>query len=103
MGMYFLQKTRVFSEWLERLRDRKAQARIVLRMAKMEMGLLGDSKSIGDGLSEIRIDYGPGYRLYFTKKNNVIIILLVGGDKSTQARDIAKAKMILNNNEVQDD
>ena len=101
--MYFIQKTKVFSDWLERLRDRKAQARIVLRLAKMEMGLLGDSKSIGDGLSEIRIDYGPGYRLYFTKKNNVIIILLVGGDKSTQTRDIAKAKLILNNNEVQDD
>ena len=103
MNMYFIQKTKVFSEWLERLRDRKAQARIVLRLAKMEMGLLGDSKSIGDGLSEIRIDYGPGYRLYFTKKNNVIIILLVGGDKSTQTRDIAKAKLLLNNNEVQND
>ena len=103
MFMYFIQKTKIFSEWLDRLRDRKAQARIVLRMAKMEMGLLGDYKSIGDGLSEIRIDYGPGYRLYFTKKNNVIIIILVGGDKSTQARDIAKAKLILSNNEVQDD
>ena len=101
--MYFIQKTKIFSEWLARLRDQKAQARIVLRFAKMEVGLLGDYKSIGDGLSEIRIDYGPGYRLYFTKKNNVIIILLIGGDKSTQARDIEKARKILNNDEVQDD
>jgi putative addiction module killer protein len=93
--MYVLQKTDVFNEWLKRLRDKKALARIVFRMTKMEMGLLGDYKSIGDGISEIRIDYGPGYRLYFTKKNNVIIVLLIGGDKSTQSRDIAKAKILL--------
>ena len=103
MNMYFIQKTKVFSEWLERLRDRKAQALILLRLTKLEMGLLGDTKSIGDGISEIRIDYGPGYRLYFTKKSNVIIILLVGGDKSAQTRDIAKAKQLLHNNEVQND
>jgi len=101
--MYVLQKTDVFNEWLRRLRDKKALARIVFRMTKMEMGLLGDYKSIGDGISEIRIDYGPGYRLYFTKKNNVIIVLLIGGDKSTQSRDIAKAKMLLKGEDVKND
>jgi len=101
--MYVLQKTDVFNEWLKRLRDKKALARIVFRMTKMEMGLLGDYKSIGDGISEIRIDYGPGYRLYFTKKNNVIIVLLIGGDKSTQSRDIAKAKMLLKGEDFKND
>ena len=101
--MYVLKKTDVFNEWLKRLRDKKALARIVFRMTKMEMGLLGDYKSIGDGISEIRIDYGPGYRLYFTKKNNVIIVLLIGGDKSTQSRDIAKAKMLLKGEDFKND
>jgi putative addiction module killer protein len=101
--MYVLQKTDIFNEWLKRLRDKKALARIVFRMTKMEMGLLGDYKSIGDGISEIRIDYGPGYRLYFTKKNNVIIVLLIGGDKSTQSRDIAKAKMLLKGEDFKND
>ena len=101
--MYVLQKTDIFNEWLKRLRDKKALARIVFRMTKMEMGLLGDYKSIGDGISEIRIDYGPGYRLYFTKKNNVIIVLLIGGDKSTQSRDIAKAKMLLKGEDLKND
>ena len=101
--MYVLQKTDVFNEWLKRLRDKKALARIVFRMTKMEMGLLGDYKSIGDGISEIRIDYGPGYRLYFTKKNNVIIVLLIGGDKSTQSRDIAKAKILLKGEDLKND
>ena len=101
--MYVLQKTDIFNEWLKRLRDKKALARIVFRMTKMEMGLLGDYKSIGDGISEIRIDYGPGYRLYFTKKNNVIIVLLIGGDKSTQSRDIAKAKILLKGEDLKND
>ena len=101
--MYVLQKTDTFNDWLRRLRDKKALARIVFRMTKMEMGLLGDYKSIGDGISEIRIDYGPGYRLYFTKKNNVIIVLLIGGDKSTQSRDIAKAKMLLKGEDFKND
>lgn len=72
-------------------------------MTKIEMGLLGDYKSIGDGISEIRIDYGPGYRLYFTKKNNVIIVLLIGGDKSTQSSDIAKAKRLLKGEDKKND
>ena len=101
--MYVLQKTDVFNEWLKRLRDKKALARIVFRMTKMEMGLLGDYKSIGDGISEIRIDYGPGYRLYFTKKNNVIIVLLIGGDNSTQSIDIAKAKILLKGEDLKND
>jgi len=101
--MYVLQKTDTFNDWLRRLRDKKALARIVFRMTKMEMGLLGDYKSIGDGISEIRIDYGLGYRLYFTKKNNVIIVLLIGGDKSTQSRDIAKAKMLLKGEDFKND
>ena len=93
--MFVLQKTKYFAEWLSSLRDSKAKAKILVRLTRMELGNLGDHKSIGNGLSEIRIDYGPGYRLYYTKNGNTILILLVGGDKSSQQKDIERAKMIL--------
>lgn len=85
-------QTAEFAEWLDGLTDESAQRRIAMRIVRMEAGLMGDVKSVGDGVSEARIDHGPGYRLYFTIRNRQLIILLVGGDKGSQARDIAKAK-----------
>ena len=83
-----------FDDWLQTLRDRRAVARIASRLSRAEDGNLGDVKAVGDGVSEMRIDYGPGYRLYFMQKGQVVIVLLCGGDKSTQARDIAEAKRL---------
>ena len=86
------QQTPAFVDWFGRLRDRKAKSKIASRIARIELGLMGDVKSVGDGISELRVDFGPGYRVYFTRRGERLIILLVGGDKSTQQRDIAKAK-----------
>ena len=84
----------VFSEWLDGLADERAQARIVIRIRRLEQGNPGDVKVVGDGVSELRITYGPGYRLYFTRMEQEIVILLCGGDKSTQRKDIALAKRL---------
>ena len=84
--------TPVFDRWLERLRDRRAAARIQARIDRAASGNLGDCKPVGEGVSEMRIDYGPGYRLYFVQRGGEVIILLVGGGKSTQARDIEVAR-----------
>ncbi|MEH1889232.1 MAG: type II toxin-antitoxin system RelE/ParE family toxin [Nostoc sp.] len=84
--------TDIFSEWLESLRDRKAKAKIRARLDRVEDGNLGDSKSVGDGVFELRIDYSSGYRIYFGQEGSTIIIVLCGGDKSTQDKDIVKAK-----------
>ena len=73
----------------------KARARIQIQLTRMEQGNLGDHKSVGDGVFEIRISYGPGYRLYYSNQGNVIKLLLIGGDKSTQEKDIQKAKTLL--------
>lgn len=81
-----------YCQWLNDLRDVTAKARIIMQVDKMELGLFGDVASIGEGLSELRIHYGPGYRVYFGKEGNQVYLLLCGGDKSTQARDIKKAK-----------
>jgi putative addiction module killer protein len=81
-----------FDEWLNSLRDIRAKARIAQRLERLSLGNLGDYKSIGDGLYELRIDYGSGYRIYFGQIGLVVILLLCGGDKSTQNRDIRKAK-----------
>jgi putative addiction module killer protein len=88
------QQTPTFAAWFDDLRDRKAKSKIASRIARIELGLMGDVKSVGSGVSEVRIDFGPGYRLYFTRRGDQLIILLVGGDKSSQQRDIAKAKEI---------
>ena len=85
-------QTPAFSDWFAELRDRKAQAAVARRIVRIEAGNMGDVKSLGDGVSEARIDFGPGYRLYFTRRGNTVIVLLVGGDKGSQTRDIAKAK-----------
>ena len=81
-----------FLDWLASLSDQRARNKIAIRIARVEAGLLGDVKSVGGGVSELRIDYGPGYRLYFTRRGQQIIILLCGGDKSSQARDIKAAQ-----------
>ena len=90
--MIDVQQTEEFEEWLEGLADRKARTVVVKRILQIEGGLLGHTRSLGDKVSEIKIDYGPGYRLYYTKVGLIVIILLCGGDKGSQKRDIKKAK-----------
>ncbi len=82
----------VFTAWLDNVKDERATARIVTRIRRMEIGNAGDVKSVGEGVSEIRIDYGPGYRVYFTRRGRTLVILLCGGDKNPQRKDIALAK-----------
>jgi len=91
--MFIIHKTEYFDEWLK-LKDVKVKARILIRLKRAELGNLGDHKIVGDGVFEMRIDYGSGYRVYFVKSKGIIIILLSGGDKSSQSRDIIKAKKI---------
>ena len=91
--MIDLRQTETFSRWLSAMKDRQAQARILLRLRRIRMtGNLGDVKSVGEGVLEIRVNMGPGYRLYFVLRGNTVILLLCGGDKSTQDRDISRAK-----------
>jgi putative addiction module killer protein len=85
----------VFRNWLTELKDDRARARIVARLLRLEKRNPGDVKPVGDGISELRIDYGPGYRVYFWQQALVTMIVLCAGDKRTQARDIAKAKSIV--------
>ena len=82
-----------FTRWLDGLRDAASRLRVVARIRRVEIGNIGDAKYF-DGIGELRIDHGPGYRLYFVKAGSSVIILLCGGDKSTQKRDIAKAKQM---------
>lgn len=89
--MYEIRRTDVFSSWLDRLRDARARVRILARLDRVSEGNLGDTRVIGEGVSEFRIDYGPGYRVYYTRQRKTIVVLLVGGDKSTQAKDIRRA------------
>ena len=87
-------KSATFDRWLRKLRDAKAKARIEMRIRRLSIGNSGDVRPIGKGLSELRIDYGPGYRVYLLQQGEILIILLCGGDKRTQQRDIAKAQEI---------
>lgn len=89
--MIEVRRTNIFAEWFRGLRDERAKARIQMRIARVELGLVGDAKYF-DGIGEMRVDYGPGYRLYFVKQGDTIVLLLCGGDKSTQKRDIRRAK-----------
>jgi len=92
--------TEEFARWLKRLRDKEAKARIIRRIDRVKhFGNFGDAESVGGGVYEMKIDYGPGYRLYYANRSNEIILLLLGGDKSAQKRDIAKAKMLNGNYE----
>ncbi len=92
--MIEVRTTEAFDKWFINLKDRKAKARIQARIDRVEIGNFGDVSSVGEGVSELRIFYGPGYRVYFVKQNSVVVILLSGGDKSSQQTDIAKAKEI---------
>ncbi len=98
--MIEVQQTDVFSKWLSALRDRTAKARILVRIDRLGLGLTGDAKPVGGSVSELRIDYGPGYRLYYTWRGRELVLLLAGGDKSTQTRDIQKARLLLANLET---
>ncbi|WLR98002.1 type II toxin-antitoxin system RelE/ParE family toxin [Shinella sumterensis] len=89
-----IKQTETFRNWEQALGDRKARVLIAARLTRIAYGLLGDVKSLGDGISEIRIHHGPGYRIYFTRRGNEIIVLLCGGDKGSQKRDIAAAKTL---------
>jgi putative addiction module killer protein len=82
-----------FEMWLRKLKDRDARARIQTRIARLRLGNLGDCKSVGEGIYELRVDYGPGYRVYFAQVGSIIILLLCGGDKRTQQPDIKKARL----------
>jgi putative addiction module killer protein len=89
--MYLIEQTVTFRSWLAKLKDRGARARIDTRVERLSRGNPGDVKFVGEGVLEIRIDYGPGYRVYYMRKNERLILLLAGGDKRTQARDIREA------------
>jgi len=87
-------QTAEFSRWLRRLKDVNAVARIVVRIRRLELGNPGDAKNLGAGLMEMRVDYGPGYRIYFVRRGSDVVILLCGGDKHTQRNDIERARML---------
>jgi len=90
--MYEIRETDTYQKWFESLRDLNAQMRIAARIRRVSLGNLGDTKSVGEGVREFRITYGPGYRVYFVRHGDAVIVLLAGGDKSTQKRDIERAK-----------
>ncbi|WP_137134992.1 type II toxin-antitoxin system RelE/ParE family toxin [Rhizobium sp. FKY42] len=92
--MIEIRETETYAEWFSRLKDERAKARINARIYRLSMGNPGDVKPVGEGISELRIDYGPGYRVYFMRQAKVVIILLCGGDKATQPADIATAKQM---------
>ena len=99
-----IRKTLNFAKWLDGLRDLRARARVQARLERLAAGHAGDIKSVGVGVSELRIDYGPGYRVYFTKRGTAIVILLAGGDKRSQSADIKLALRLARNLEdINDD
>lgn len=95
--MHTLIQTDRYMRWFAALRDARAQARINVRLRRVELRALGDCKSVGEGVFELRIDYGPGYRVYCVQRGHEVIILLAGGDKSSQARDIKSALALARN------
>lgn len=92
--MFTIQQTDTFTNWFTALRDARAKARIIMRLDRARVGNLGDVKSIGNRVFEMRVDVGPGYRLYYTHRDKTILLLLCGGDKSTQSRDIKRATVL---------
>ncbi len=93
--MFFIEKTHEFDKWLRKLKDVKARAKILFRIQKIENDdHFGDCKPVGEGIKELKVNFGKGYRVYFKEKDGKVILLLIGGDKSTQQNDIAKAKEI---------
>jgi putative addiction module killer protein len=92
--MYTVLRSDEFDKWLTRLKDPKGKARIVACIRSAELGNLGDVRPVGEGISEMRIHFGPGYRVYFTQRGRLLILLLTGGDKSSQKQDIKRAKAL---------
>ena len=95
--MFELRKTEVYARWLDGLREVRARARALIRVERLAAGNLGDVRPVGEGVSELRIDYGPGYRVYFKKQGRTIVVLLAGGDKRSQSRDIETALRLARN------
>ena len=93
--MIEVRQTDAFRDWLRDLRDDKAVTWIILRIRRLEQGNPGDARSVGAGVSEMRIDYGPGYRVYYVQRGAIVVVLLCGGDKRTQARDVKRAKALV--------
>ncbi len=96
--MIEIRETETFSSWLTALRDDRARAKIAVRVRRLAFGNPGDVKPVGEGISELRIPHGPGYRVYFIQRGAMLIVLLCGGDKSTQRKDIAAAKKLAKEN-----
>ena len=95
--MLEVRKTEVYAQWLDGLRDVRARARVLVRVERLAAGNPGNVRPVGEGVSELRIDYGPGYRVYFKKQGRMIVVLLVGGDKRTQSRDVRTALRLARN------
>ena len=95
--MLKVRKTEVYTTWLDNLRDARARARVLVRVERLAAGNPGGVKSVGEGVSELRIDYGPGYRVYFKRQGRMIVVLLAGGDKRTQSQDIETALRLARN------
>ena len=95
--MVEIRKTATFAQWIDGLRDMRTRARVQARIERLALGHAGDVKPVGEGVSELRIDYGPGYRVYFKKRARSLVILLAGGDKRTQSRDIRTALRLARN------
>ena len=87
-----IRQTEIYERWFAKLRDENARAKILVRIRRLSLGNMGDAKAVGGGVSELRIDYGPGYRVYFVKRGKALVLLLCGGDKKSQPADIEKAK-----------
>ena len=92
-----VRRTEVYATWLDGLRDVRARARVLVRVERLAAGNPGDVRPVGEGVSELRIDYGPGYRVYFKRQGRMIVVLLAGGDKRTQSRDIETALRLARN------
>jgi putative addiction module killer protein len=90
-----IRRTKAYINWLSRLKDITVRTKITARVDRLEEGNPGDSRSVGSGIVELRINFGPGYRVYYTQRGDTLILLLCGGDKSTQSKDIARAKLLL--------
>ena len=95
--MIEVRKTEVYAKWLDSLRDARARARVLVRIERLAAGNPGDVRPVGEGVSELRIDYGPGYRVYIKKQGRMVVILLAGGDKRTQSQDVETALRLARN------
>jgi putative addiction module killer protein len=100
MAMIEIRRTQVYEDFIDGLRDRRARAMIAMRIDRLAHGHAGDAAPVGEGVSELRLHYGPGYRVYYVQRKTVVIVLLCGGDKSSQQRDIKRAKELASNLEI---